>query len=203
MNSEIIISNLCFKIKNKIIFHDLNIKLNNGIYVLQGKSGIGKTTLLNLISGLYGDYKGNIIIAGCNKLSYMFQDEMLFSNLTVKENLFIKYCAQNTDKSVFTTILEKLLYKYDLGDLTDEKIKYLSGGERQRLQLAVLSIDEPDIILLDEPFSKLDYETRNKTFNYILKEWSDKMVIIVSHDTISTDYNIKYLHMEEGKLHEL
>ena len=136
------------------------------------------------------------------KIEYLFQDEMLFSNLTVRENMKVKYGVRHKEvdeqcEDLFRDILEKV----HIGGLIDSKVAMLSGGERQRVQIANMLLSDPDIILMDEPTSKLDPENKVDIVNVITEIFSEKILVIVSHDNL-WDYiqtSISY-KLYEGKL---
>lgn len=203
MSIQIKIENLLYRINSKIIIDHLSYTFESGWYVLQGASGCGKTTLLNILAGYLQNYIGTVSISKGTAIGYMYQEDMLFSNLTVRENIYIKYCAIENRKETLQYIQEHTMKKFGLDHIMDEKVKFLSGGERQRLQFAMISVDNPDIILLDEPFSKLDVKLRDNLMEQVMNEWSNKLVIIVSHDKIETTKRLSYLNMREGRVYEM
>ena len=181
---SIILENITKKFSDKTLFNNLNIEFENGkVYLLKGESGIGKTTLLNIIVDYTKPDSGRVINEQNLKISYLFQDELLFSNLTVKENLYIKYCAvDELDGDAWEVEVEKALERIGLSDLIDRKVAMLSGGERQRVQIASIMLDNPDVILVDEPTSSLDQANKNKIMTEILEIFRGKTLIIISHD---------------------
>lgn len=191
--------NLTKEFNNIKILDSVNFTFKKGFYILKGKSGIGKTTLLNIVAGyLYPD-KGEIKQNENLKIEYLFQEDLLFSNLTVEENMFIKYNANEyINKYNSIDIFKGILSKLKIEHLINKKISTLSGGEKQRVQLANILIREPDVILMDEPISKLDKENRECVIDLILNIFKEKIVIIVSHDEIIGDFN--YLKIENGVL---
>ena len=161
---------------------DINIDLNQEDFIsIVGSSGCGKSTLLNIIAGLDNDYKGTIIKQDNIKIGYMLQIDALLPWLTIKDNCNLGLFLNNmkNDKKV-----EELLKKYGLWEFANKYPHELSGGMKQRCALIRTLLLDPDILLLDEPFSALDYQTRLKVeediYNIIKKE--GKTTVLVTHD---------------------
>lgn len=191
----------------KIILNELDYTFHsNTCYVLQGESGIGKTTLINIIGGYLEADDGTISIPSNMKMDYMFQEEMLFSNLTVAENLAIKYYADVTKEKWDTQFIRKeygkVLDQFGIDGLLGQKVSSLSGGEKQRVLLASMIISNAQILLLDEPVTKLDQENREQILRMIEKCVQGRIIIIVSHIELDIKNNLKILKLENGKLYE-
>lgn len=162
----------------------LNVKEGEFISII-GSSGCGKSTILNIISDLDNNFEGNIkynkkeLIKG-----YMLQEDCLFPWLTILENatLGLKVSKALTSESLEFT--KKLLIKYGLKDFLDKYPSDLSGGMRQRVALIRTLAIKPDILLMDEPFSALDYQTRLKVSDDVYKILKDqgKTAIMITHD---------------------
>lgn len=191
--------NISKKFNHKQILNNINFKFNTGFYLITGESGIGKTTLLNIISGYLKADTGKIKYNSKINMEYLFQEDLLFSNLTVKENMLIKYIAnEKNDLNNFEEVCTSILLKLKIKNLWNEKINRLSGGEKQRIQLANILIKNPDIILMDEPISKLDKKNRYDVINLIKDIFKNKIVIIISHNEIISGFtNLKIM---KGKL---
>lgn len=149
-----------------------------------GPSGCGKSSILNIISSLETEYSGNISIKDNITIGYMLQDACLFPWLTIYDNaiLGLKISKKLNDNTKDFTI--NLFIKYGLYSFKDKYPNELSGGMKQRLALIRTLACNPDILLLDEPFGALDYQTRLKVSNdvyNIIKE-EQKTVLIVTHD---------------------
>ena len=160
----------------QIIFEQFNLEFpKDKITCILGESGVGKTTLLNMISGLT-NYTGKIEIDG--KISYIFQEARLIPTLTVKENL--KFVSQDiSDEKI-----EEILSQLEILDKIDSYPTKLSGGEAQRVSIARAFLYDAPIILMDEPFSSLDLSLKYKLISYFSNLWNTnkKTVLFVTHD---------------------
>lgn len=156
----------------------------NEFIAIVGPSGCGKTTILSLISGLLKPSGGKIEMFNNNQIGYMFQRDHLFEWRTIWHNVILGLEIQKKkDKNIFGYI-ELLLKKYGLYEFKDKFPRELSGGMRQRVALIRTLALNPQILLLDEPFSALDYQTRlnvcDDVANIIACE--KKTAVLVTHD---------------------
>ena len=169
----------------------LSFNIEEGEFLsIVGPSGCGKSTLLNIISGLLEPSSGKIVYNdpqiknNLDKMGYMFQRDYLFPWLTVRENVLLglKIKKLLTEESIKDA--DKLLKSYDLEKFKDHKPTQLSGGMRQRVALIRTLALNPRILLLDEPFSALDYQTRQKVTDdvYEIIKREGKTAIMVTHD---------------------
>lgn len=157
---------------------------------LVGPSGCGKSTLLNLIAGLLRPEQGSITIYGNplqdSKLAigYMLQKDHLFEWRTVYENVILGLEIQKKMTPDRLKRVEKLLFDYGLSDFKQARPSQLSGGMRQRAALIRTLALEPSLLLLDEPFSALDYQTRLNVSDDIGKiiRKEKKTALLVTHD---------------------
>ena len=183
------INELIFKWPNSIQ-QEVNLKASAGeIVLIGGPSGIGKTTLFNIISGFYETVSGSVIFNGKNLISKppwkrpvstMFQSDNLFPHLSVKQNLMLG--IKNFSKDI-----ENQLYFLKIFSLINQKCSELSGGELQRVALIKTLSREKPIILLDEPFSALD-EDMIKKASILIQEYTKRMnsiTLIISHQDAS------------------
>ena len=160
---------------------NITLSINKGdIISIIGPSGCGKSTLLNLISNIDNNYKG-IININTNNISYMLQSDSLLPWLSIYDNARL---PSKFNKQIDEYYINLLLKKYDLYDFKDKKPNSLSGGMKQRLALIRTLSTRPELLLLDEPFSKLDYQTRlniEKDVYDLIKE-NNITTILVTHD---------------------
>lgn len=165
---------------------DISIEVNEGDFIaIVGSSGCGKSTLLSIISGLENKTDGDIIFYKDNPIiGYMLQEDALFNHLTIKDNIILglKILGIDNDDNVNNAI--KLLEKYNLIEFKDKYPYELSGGMKQRVALIRTLAIQPDLLLLDEAFSALDFTTRlsvNDDVYNIIKSLN-KTTIMVTHD---------------------
>ena len=153
--------------------------------VLVGPSGCGKSTILSIIGGLENKSGGSITF---NKkepiVGYMFQEDALFPWLTVYQNCILGLKVKNILNKDNISYVKYLLNKYGLASFENSYPNELSGGMRQRVALIRTLATKPDILLLDEPFSALDYQTRLKVSDDVYKiiKEEKKTALMVSHD---------------------
>jgi len=177
--------------------HDLTFDVDRGeIVVIVGPSGCGKSTILSIIAGLIKPSSGEVFINrqkidGSNKhIGYMFQSDHLFPWRTIIQNIMIGLEIQNKVNDESIKRVTSLLNTYGLGDFKDHYPSQLSGGMRQRVALIRTLAIEPDLLLLDEPFSALDYQSRlavSDDITSILRR-EKKTAIMVTHDISEAIY---------------
>lgn len=175
--------NFYTKVGELEVLKDLSMNVNQGeIVAIVGPSGSGKSTLLNLISGLLKPTEGTIELKG--NLGYMFQKDQLFEWRTVWKNILLGLEIKHQITKESKLEIKRMLEKYELIDFVNNYPSELSGGMRQRIALIRTLVVKPDILLLDEPFSALDYQTRIKVsddvYNIIKNE--KLSAILVTHD---------------------
>ncbi len=155
------------------------------IVSLLGPSGCGKTTILSILSGLLKETDGYFKINDVNKdIGYMFQNDTLFEWRTIEENCFLPLEIKGLENEIYINYVRKLLKDFGLWDFKDKYPKSLSGGMRQRVALIRSLATKPDILLLDEPFSALDYQTKIKLSQDIFNSIKqlNKTAIFVTHN---------------------
>ncbi len=164
---------------------NISFTIAKGSFVsIVGSSGCGKSTLLNIIAGL--DYKttGDIIINQNLKIGYMLQEDALLPWLNILDNALIGLKIKHLDNQDNINYVIDLLKTYGLEKFIYKYPKELSGGMKQRVSLIRTLATKPDLLLLDEPFSALDYQSRlkvsNDVYNIIKKE--QKTVLMITHD---------------------
>lgn len=174
-----------------VALKDINFTVDGGEFVsIVGPSGCGKSTLLNIVSGLIEASSGDILVDGrvqegySDKIGYMFQKDQLFEWLTVLQNVSIGLKIKKMMNDDAKIKLEKLLKNYNLWEFKDHYPRQLSGGMRQRVALIRTLALDPEVLLLDEPFSALDYQTRLNVSDeiYEIIKNEGKTAIMVTHD---------------------
>ncbi len=161
---------------------DLNLTIEKGDFIsIIGPSGCGKSTILSILSEVDKDYTGEIIKDKNTTTGYMLQNDSLFEWKTVLKNCTL---GLEIKKDTNTKYVKKLLEKYGLKEFINTYPNQLSGGMRQRVALIRTLATNPDILLMDEPFSALDYQTRLKVADDIYKiiKKENKTVIMVTHN---------------------
>ncbi|WP_131036420.1 ABC transporter ATP-binding protein, partial [Clostridioides difficile] len=165
------------------VLKDVNFNLKEGeILTLLGPSGSGKSTILNILTNLLKPTSGDIKITG--NIGYMFQKDNLLEWRNIMDNITIGLEIQGKKDKKSLDRVESLLKTYGLWDFRSMYPRELSGGMRQRVALIRTLSVNPDILLLDEPFSALDYQTRllvcDDVYSIIKNE--NKSTILVTHD---------------------
>lgn len=165
------------------VLKDVNFNLKEGeILTLLGPSGSGKSTILNILTNLLKPTSGDVKITG--NIGYMFQKDNLLEWRNIMDNITIGLEIQGKKDKKSLDRVESLLKTYGLWDFRNMYPKELSGGMRQRVALIRTLSVNPDILLLDEPFSALDYQTRllvcDDVYSIIKNE--NKSTILVTHD---------------------
>ncbi len=212
--------NKFYQLGNKNTFHalhDINVTFRKGELVsIIGESGSGKSTLMNLIGGLDSDFEGDIIADGQNlrnlkdkdldkyrknKVGFVFQSFNLIPHLTILDNVTIALTLSNESPSVKQEKAEKLLTRLGLKEQMKKKPNQLSGGQKQRVAIARALINEPEIILADEPTGALDSGTTLQILE-ILKEIADegKLVIMVTHSEKVASISSRIVEISDGKI---
>lgn len=170
--------------KEKVnVLDDINFNIEDGeIVCIVGTSGCGKSTLLNIIGGLDNNYDGNVIYNfDKEKVGYMLQDSALFPWLNIYDNATL---ACNIKKINNDKYINYLLNRYGLSDFKNKYPDKISGGMKQRVALIRTISYKPKLLLLDEPFAALDYQTRIAISNdiYNLIKENKISTILITHD---------------------
>ena len=182
--------------KEKPFIKNLNLKINNGnILCVFGKSGVGKSSLINVIAGTTEDkllFEGEIILNGKilnnipiekRKIGLLLQDGTLFPHLTVEQNIYFGMNKTLKYKEKLTLINENLK-KANLKGFQDRYPHTLSGGQKARIACLRAILSEPELLLLDEPFSSLDPEHRNTFKKFVISKVKESNIpcLLVTHD---------------------
>ncbi len=200
---------------------DMEYSFEEGVLVIQGESGAGKTTVLNCIAGLKQPDRGRIAIDGRivfdektnvpvkkRQIGYLFQNYALFPNMTVGKNVIygIKNKEEYRDRKKRKDLLEYADYIMDTFQITHLQKRYpekISGGEKQRVALARAIVTRPKLLLLDEPFSALDVKTKEVVYEEFasFKKSLGIPTILITHDPqeskLFADHKI---FMKDGKI---
>ena len=202
------------KSNKQIILNDINLELSSGEFVcIYGESGSGKSTLMNIIGGLDNNYDGKVKIDDVSikeldldnyrrdKIGFVFQNFNLIPYLTVFENVMLMLDMVKLKEKEKIKKTKEALRKVGLIKHSHKKPNELSGGMKQRVALARAIINEPDIILADEPTGALDKKNANKVLN-ILKNLSleGKLVIVVTHSNNVKKFANKIITLDGGKI---
>jgi NitT/TauT family transport system ATP-binding protein len=177
--------------RETLALSNISLEVERGEFVaIVGSSGCGKSTLLSMVSGLLPPSRGDIYIDGRKvtapspRAGYMFQKDTLLEWRTVLDNVLIGAELLGLDMRAARRRAEDLLKRYGLGEFMHSLPHQLSGGMRQRAALARTLCPEPDLLLLDEPFSALDYQTRLALSDEIaaILRAERKTIVLVTHD---------------------
>ena len=195
---SLVLKNISKSYGKKKALNNFNAELNNGVYGFLGPNGAGKTTLINIIVGLISADKGSIIYNGenvkdmgkdfLNKIGYMPQYPGFYKNYTARE--YLKYISviKGIDKALIKNKVDEILTIVNLKNAADKKIGGFSGGMRQRLGIAQAIINNPDVLILDEPTAGLDPKERIHFRNLISRLSENRTVILSTHIVPDIEY---------------
>ena len=194
---------------------DLHFRKNEFVSVL-GPSGCGKTTLLNLIGGLDQYDDGDLIINGRSTKSYtdrdwdtyrnhsigfVFQSYNLIPHQTVRTNVELALTLSGVSKAERRRRAEDALKKVGLGDQMNKKPNQMSGGQMQRVAIARALVNDPDILLADEPTGALDSETSVQVMELLKEIAKDRLIIMVTHNPeLAQTYSTRIIRLLDGKI---
>jgi len=172
----IVIKNLTKSFDGKTVLRDFSCELPDaGVIALMGKSGIGKSTLINLMLGLRKPDSGEIHIPSGTRFSAVLQEDRLFAHLSARETLRLTTGRSASD-------IDAALLSLSLNPEEKSSVRTYSGGMQRRVSLARGVLFPADVLLMDEPFRGLDGETREKAVAFTLREWKNRLIILVTHD---------------------
>lgn len=195
----------------KCAVDDVSIHLEPGVYGLLGANGAGKTTLMRMICGVLKPTSGSIRLDGkamqelgeryYTHLGYMPQDFGFYPDFTAREFMLYMAAVKGMDKKHARARTEELLELVNLRDVADKKVKSYSGGMKQRLGIAQAELNDPGILILDEPTAGLDPKERVRFRNIISDFAKDKIVILSTHIVSDVSYIADIiLMMKQGKI---
>ena len=220
MNNIIEVSNLnkTFNVLKKVkVLKKISYKFKKGkIYSLMGPSGSGKSTLLNLLSLIDRPTSGSISIEKkqinfdetnkndiirANKIGIIYQQDNLLSDFTALENICMASLAIGNSRELSKTKAQNLLKKVGLSNRSEHYPSQLSGGEKQRISIARALINDPQIILADEPTGSLDLETAKGIFDILKKQVnSNRIIIFATHNRFFANKSDCLLEMIDGNI---
>ena len=220
MNSFLELKNISknFNIEKKIkVLNKLSYNFKKGkVYSLMGPSGSGKSTLLNLISLIDRPSNGSIKfnnnlinfkennendIFRAKKIGIVYQQNNLLPDFTALENLYLAALSINDYKKIAISKAEKLLKKIGLSNRADHYPSQLSGGEAQRIAIARAIINDPDIILADEPTGSLDMKTAKDIFKLLYDQKKpDRLIIFATHNRFFANKADYLLELTDGSI---
>ena len=220
MNNYIKIKNISKKYeKNKSIkvLNDISFKFESGkIYSIVGPSGSGKSTLLNLLSLIDTPSSGSIEINN-NKINFenknknddiraknigiIYQDKNLLSDFTAIENVYLSNLLLSNDKNTSINIAKKIIKKVGLSSRINHYPSELSGGENQRIAISRALINQPEIILADEPTGSLDFENAKQIFKILFSlKNKNRIIIFATHNRYFANMADCKIKMIGGKM---
>ncbi len=220
MNNKIELNNLSktfFEKKNIKVLKKINFKFKLGkIYSLMGPSGSGKSTLLNILSLIdrpsngsikfleknidFNDSKKNDIFRA-NNIGIIYQQDNLLPDFTALENVYLACLAAGSDKLSAINKAKNILKKVGLSSRLNHYPNELSGGEKQRVSISRAIVNEPKIILADEPTGSLDKKTSVEIFKLLKKQISPKrLILFATHNRFLANKSDYLLEIADGKI---
>lgn len=214
-----------FRLLKKLNYFSLDVDfaMGNELLVIEGVSGAGKTTILNCLAGIAVPDEGEIIVderlifshtdkvnvpAEKRNIGYLFQNYALFPHMTVKQNVLygLKNRKEYWRKAEKKELLEYAGYMMEtlgISHLADKNSMAISGGEKQRVALARAMVTKPSLLLLDEPFSALDENTKNRIYDEFraFRETLEIPTILITHNHREAQlFADKNITLKEGKV---
>lgn len=174
----------------EVIDH-LDLTVQQGEFVcIVGPSGCGKSTLLNVVSGLLSPSEGRVSVAGrpaddkTTNIGYMLQNDLLLPWRTIEDNIILGLEIKGRPRAEARELARAFLRRYNLDEFAKSWPAALSGGMRQRIALIRTLVTDPDVILLDEPFSALDYQTRLRLEEEVVQVIREqrRTALLITHD---------------------
>jgi putative ABC transport system ATP-binding protein len=200
------------------VLRGINLEINQGEFVvITGPSGSGKSTMMNQVGILDTPSKGTIFLENTDistlsesnlaqlrgkKIGFVFQQFNLISTLTALENVILPTIFQNVPEQIRMENAKRLLTMVGLGDRMNHRPNELSGGQQQRVAIARSLINNPEIILADEPTGNLDSKSGEQVMKMLsdLHQKDKKTIILVTHDTHLVKYSQKSVFIKDGEI---
>lgn len=177
------VQNLSKVIKKQVIFSDMNFEFEKGIYLLQGDNGVGKSTFLKVLAGLYKPTSGNILWEPPykkNEAGFIFDTPLFIEELSFSDNMRFIANLRNISKANIEGKIKLYSELFNLPIDTRKVLYEYSSGMRRKVELAISLINDPICVIWDEPFKALDKKSTNILFEEIISE--DKLFIISTHN---------------------
>ena len=223
MNNAIELKNLSktfFDKKNINVLKKINYKFQLGkIYSIMGPSGSGKSTLLNLISLIDKPTSGSIKflnktidfnnnenndIFRANNIGIIYQQDNLLNDFTALENVYLACLASGLDKNLSKHKASNILKQVGLANRIDHYPNELSGGEKQRVSISRALVNEPNIILADEPTGSLDKKNAHEIFDLLKKQITpNRLILFATHNRFLANKSDCLLEMVDGRLNSI
>lgn len=202
------------------VLHDVSFELNTGENLaLLGPSGSGKSTLLQIVGTLDSPTSGDVSLGGVDPFSlsekelahfrnhnigFVFQEHHLLPQLSVLENVLVPAVAEGAAGTDMVERARSLIERVGLSDRSDHRPAELSGGEKQRVAVARALLNQPDLLLADEPTGSLDHKNAVAVANLLLEmqQAEKSMLIVVTHSDAIADLLSRRLTFDEGQLGE-
>jgi putative ABC transport system ATP-binding protein len=203
------------------VLKGVNLEINKGEFVvIVGPSGSGKSTMMNQVGILDTPTKGKIRLEGIDistleesdlaqlrgkKIGFVFQQFNLIPTLTALENVILPAVFQNVTKEQREKKAAELLTMVGLADRMNHKPNELSGGQQQRVAIARALVNDPEIILADEPTGNLDSTAGKQVMHMLARLHSEekKTIILVTHDIGLVKYSQKTVHLKDGEIEKI
>ena len=202
------------------VLRDINVLIHKGEFVsIMGPSGSGKSTLLYLIGGLDKPTSGSIKVNGQEiskmkdkeessmrrkEIGFVFQFYNLIPNLSVEENILLPVLLDGKNIKNYKDALNDILRIVGLSDRRNHTPKELSGGQQQRVAIARALINEPEIILADEPIGNLDSKTGTEVMELLksINQEKGRTIVQVTHSKEAADYSQRVINLKDGKVYQ-
>ncbi len=210
-NYIIEITNVTKNFPDKVVLDDVSLSVRKGEFLtILGPSGCGKTTLLRLLAGFNSASSGEILIGGevmtgvpphLRPVNTVFQRYALFPNYNVYDNIAFGLKLQKVDRNEIESRVKKALKMVGMTDYEHRDVQSLSGGQQQRVAIARALVNDPDILLADEPTGALDSETSVQIMEILKSISKNKLIIMVTHNPdLAEEYSSRIIRLLDGQV---